>query len=174
MKRKIKRMPMVSDCTNGDAAFKETKVAVLPSSGENARNHGEEMNRAQNKERYKSKAREKAKKVVQFLANPRLLLCIAIAWMITNGWSYVLLGLGHHLNIHWMVAVAGTYIAFLWLPVSPEKIVTFAIAIGLLRLFFPSDQKTLDVLKKLYGSAKDLIKKKKEYRAKKQQDESHP
>lgn len=174
MKRKIKRMPMVSDCTNGDAAFKETKVAVLPSSGENARNHGEEMNRAQNKERYKSKVREKAKKVVQFLANPRLLLCIAIAWMITNGWSYVLLGLWHHLNIHWMVAVAGTYIAFLWLPVSPEKIVIFAIAIGLLRLFFPSDQKTLAVLKKLYGSAKDLIRKKKEHRAKKQQDESHP
>ena len=94
--------------------------------------------------------------------------------MITNGWSYVLLGLGHHLNIHWMVAVAGTYIAFLWLPVSPEKIVIFAIAIGLLRLFFPSDQKTLAVLKKLYGSAKDLIRKKKEHRAKKQQDESHP
>ena len=91
--------------------------------------------------------KDKLKKVIRFITNPRLLLCVAIAWLITNGWSYILFGVGSYFSIHWMTAVAGAYIAFLWLPISPEKIVTFAIAIALLRLLFPNDQKTLAVLK---------------------------
>ena len=68
--------------------------------------------------------KEKVKKIIQFIVNPRLLLC-------------------------------------LWLPVSPEKIVTFAISIALLRWLFPKDEKTLAVLKGLYGKAKQAIQKKK-------------
>ena len=37
------------------------------------------------------------------------------------------------LNITLESAVAGAYLAFLWLPISPEKVITFAIAIILLR-----------------------------------------
>lgn len=70
-------------------------------------------------------------------------------------------GIGTYLGIHWMVAVAGAYLAFLWLPVSPEKIVTFAIAIALLRFIFPNDQKTLAVLKDLFNKSKKAIKRKK-------------
>lgn len=105
--------------------------------------------------------KEKFKKLLQFLTNPRLLLCVAIAWFITNGWSYVMFGIGTYYGIGWMTAVAGAYLAFLWLPISPEKIVTFAIAIALLRLLFPDDQKTLAVLKNLYQKAKAAIKSKK-------------
>lgn len=72
-----------------------------------------------------------------------------------------MLGIGTYLGIHWMVAVAGAYLAFLWLPVSPEKIVTFAIAVALLRCIFPNDQKTLAVLKDLHNKAKKAIKRKK-------------
>lgn len=93
--------------------------------------------------------------------NPRLLLCIVIAWMITNGWSYLMFGLGTYFKIQWMTALSGAYLAFLWLPVSPEKIVTFAISIALLRWLFPKDKKTLAVLKDLYGKAKQAIQKKK-------------
>ena len=32
--------------------------------------------------------KDKLKKVIRFITNPRLLLCVAIAWLITNGWSY--------------------------------------------------------------------------------------
>ena len=105
--------------------------------------------------------KSKLKKVIQFIVNPRLLLCIAIAWLITNGWSYILLGIGTYLHIGWMTTVAGAYIAFLWLPISPEKIVTFAIALVLLRLLFPNDQKTLAVLENLYEKAKIAFKNKK-------------
>lgn len=92
----------------------------------------------------------KIKKIVQFIANPRLLLCFGIAWIITNGWSYILLAVGTWLEINWMIAVAGGYLAFLWLPVSPEKLVTIAIAMVLLRFLFPNDQKTLGILKDLH------------------------
>ena len=109
--------------------------------------------------------KDKLKKVIRFITNPRLLLCVAIAWLITNGWSYILFGVGSYFGIHWMTAVAGAYIAFLWLPISPEKIVTFTIAIALLRLLFPNDQKTLAVLKGFYEKAKDAIKGKRQRRA---------
>ncbi len=104
--------------------------------------------------------KKKIKKIIQFIANPKLLLCFGIAWLITNGWSYILLGIGTYYGIGWMVAVAGAYLTFLWLPISPEKIVTFIIAIALLRFLFPKDEKTLAVLKNGFNKAKSVIKKK--------------
>lgn len=101
------------------------------------------------------------KKILSFLFNPHLLLCFGIAWMITNGWSYVLLGVGTYYEIGWMVAVAGGYLTFLWLPISPEKIVTVAISIALLRLIYPKDEKTLLVLTDMKNAVMDKIKKRK-------------
>lgn len=117
--------------------------------------------------------KEKIKKIFQFIANPRLLLCFLLAWFITNGWSYLMFGIGTYLGIHWMTAVAGAYLAFLWLPVSPEKIATFAIAIALLRWIFPNDQKTLAVLKDLMDKAKNAIKRKKAKKKQNQKDDSN-
>lgn len=105
--------------------------------------------------------KEKLKKIVQFLLNPRLLLCVAIAWLITNGWSYLMFGFGTYFQIGWMIAVSGAYLAFLWLPISPEKIATFAIAIALLRFLFPNDTKTLGVLRELHQKAKNAIRRRK-------------
>ncbi len=98
----------------------------------------------------KEKIKEILKKAIYFLFNPRFLLCFGIGWMITNGWSYIMLGVGTYYNIGWMIAVAGAYLTFLWLPVSPEKIVTLAIAMALLRWLFPKDEKTLGVLKDMH------------------------
>ena len=117
--------------------------------------------------------KEKFKKVLQFFANPRLLLCVAIAWLITNGWSYILLGIGTYWQISWMTVVAGAYLTFLWLPISPEKVVTFAIALGLLQWLFPNDQKTLAVLKDLYEKAKRAIRRKKKEHDAKKEDTYH-
>lgn len=92
--------------------------------------------------------RELAKRWARFLLNPRLLLCLAIAWMITNGWSYVMFGLGMLMKIHWMRVVGGAYMSFLWLPFTPEKLVTVVLAIGLMRLLYPRDRRTLGVLRR--------------------------
>lgn len=92
--------------------------------------------------------REMARRWARFLLNPRLLLCLAIAWMITNGWSYVLFSLGMLMKIHWMRVVGGAYMSFLWLPFTPEKLVTVVLAIGLMRLLYPRDRRTLGVLRR--------------------------
>lgn len=115
--------------------------------------------------------KKKLKKILQFIANPRLLLCVALAWFITNGWSYLLFGIGTYFEIGWMVGIASAYLAFLWLPISPEKVVTFAIAIALLRWLFPNDEKTLAVLKQFHEKAKRVIQNKKNKKDKKKNQE---
>ncbi|MBR6695697.1 MAG: hypothetical protein IKL70_04710 [Oscillospiraceae bacterium] len=106
--------------------------------------------------------KEKLKKIKDFILNPRLLLCLLIGWMITNGWSYILLALGTIFEIEWMLAVSGGYIAFLWLPLSPEKVITVGIAIFLMQKFFPDDEKTLAVLKDLYKNVKESSQNRKQ------------
>ena len=104
------------------------------------------------------------KKLLQLLFNPRLLLCLFIAWMITNGWSYVLLAFGIFFRITWMQAVAGAYLSLLWIPFTPEKILTVAIAIFLLRVLFPKDEKTLGVLREMFERERTKHREAKEKR----------
>lgn len=103
--------------------------------------------------------KNKLRKTLQFFLNPNLLLCLAVAWLITNGWSYICFAVGTYFQIPWLLAVSGAYLAFLWLPVSPEKIVTVAIAITLLRFLFPEDKKTLAVLQQMHRKIKDAVQK---------------
>lgn len=63
------------------------------------------------------------------------LLCFGIAWMITNGWCYIFIILGSILNLKWMYITGLSYLAFLWLPCTPEKIVTIPIAYWLSKIF---------------------------------------
>lgn len=105
--------------------------------------------------------KEKFKKLILFIFNPRLLFCFAVAWFITNGWSYFLFFIGTYYQIPTLIAISSAYIAFLWLPISPEKILTFTIAIFLLRWLFPNDKNSLGVLRDLLKKAKNVIKSKK-------------
>ena len=82
--------------------------------------------------------------------------------MITNGWSYVFLGVGAFYGIDWMTAVGASYLAFLWLPVTPEKIITVAIAVFLLKRLFPKDKKTLAYLVSLREGIKRRVRARKE------------
>jgi hypothetical protein len=96
-----------------------------------------------------NKTKNRLARVLDFLLNPRLLLCVGLGWLITNGWAYILLALGTALRVGWMIAVSTAYMAFLWFPFTPEKIFTLVIAIALLRLLFPHDRKTLKRLRVL-------------------------
>ncbi len=108
--------------------------------------------------------RNKLKKAWQFIANPRFLLCFGLAWIITNGWAYIMLGCGIFFDITWMTAVAGTYLAALWLPFTPEKIITIIISMYLLKWIFPKDEKTLGVLNDLIGKFKAKRRERKQKR----------
>ena len=107
------------------------------------------------------KAKLLLRKLVSFLLNPHLLICFGIAWMITNGWSYIFLFFGSLLKIRWMIVVATAYLSFLWIPFTPEKIATVIISIFLLKLIFPNDKRTLAILNKEFNKVKSSIKKKK-------------
>lgn len=120
------------------------------------------------------KLKRNLKKTLQFIANPRLIICWIAAWLITNGWSYILFGLGTYFEINWMIAVSGAYLAFLWLPISPEKLVTVAIAIALLRWLFPGDQKTLAVLRTWYEKAKSALNSRRERKAAEKAEKASP
>lgn len=109
----------------------------------------------------KTEVVEKLKKFLSFILNPRLIVCLALAWLITNGWSYILFVIGTYSEIPWMIGVSSAYLAFLWLPVSPEKLFTVALAIVFLRFLFPNDTKTLAVLRDMHKKLVDTIKKKK-------------
>ena len=108
--------------------------------------------------------KQRIKKVVEFLLNPKFLLCFGIGWMITNGWSYVLFALGTLFQLPWMTAVSGAYMALLWFPFTPEKLITLMIAMALLRWFFPYDEKTLGVLREMHAKTKAQIRSHREKR----------
>lgn len=118
------------------------------------------------KKENKGKIKEIIKKVVLFILNPRLLLCFGIAWIITNGWAYIALAVATYFKIGWLIALSGGYLALMWVPGTPEKIVTVAISIFLLRVLFPKDEKTLGILKqwheKFVSALKKVKKKKKD------------
>lgn len=110
------------------------------------------------KQKWTEKVLRILKKILFFCLNPRLLLCFGIAWFITNGWSYVFIVVGGYFEITWMLAVGLSWAGLLWVPFTPEKIVTLFIAIFLLRILFPKDQKTLRVLKEELAAVKRALK----------------
>jgi hypothetical protein len=71
-----------------------------------------------------------------------------------------MLGLGIAFGITWMEAVAGAYLTFLWLPISPEHIITVLIALGLMKLLFPKDEKTLGLLRDAFKKIKAKFRRK--------------
>ena len=82
--------------------------------------------------------------------------------MITNGWAYILLGLGILFKWTWAEAVGSGYLAILWMPWTPEKLITIPIAIFLIHLIFPQDKAIARYLKiKLYKLKQKLKKKNK-------------
>lgn len=107
----------------------------------------------------KEKIKYWLKTIIQFILNPRLLLCFGIAWIITNGWAYITVAISAYFKLEWLAAIAGGYLAALWIPFTPEKIITVIIAIFLLKLLFPNDKKTLEKLHNMKEKAKEEIKK---------------
>lgn len=93
---------------------------------------------------------------LKLIINPKMLLTFGIAWMITNGWSYIFVFVGVHFHNKWLLGIGTAYQTFLWLPITPEKIVTIAIATVLARWWFPKDYKLQSQLQAL--NPKNIVK----------------
>ncbi len=103
----------------------------------------------------KAELKQKLRPWVRALTNPHLLISVGIAWFITNGWAYCAIGLGAFLEIGWLLKAGSVWAAMLWVPGTPEKLVTFPIAIFILRLLFPNDTRTLAMIDRKWKAAKD-------------------
>ena len=106
----------------------------------------------------KAELKEKLRPWVRALTNPHLLLSLGIAWFLTNGWAYCAIGLGAFLEIGWLFKAGSVWAAMLWVPGTPEKLVTFPIAIFILRRLFPDDTRTLAMIDGKWKSAKEKTK----------------
>ena len=93
--------------------------------------------------------KEKLRIIGRFLLNPHFLICYGIAWMITNGWSYMALAAGLACHWQWLSGAAGTYLAILWFPGTPEKVITTLLALWFLRKLFPQDVQAAQLINKL-------------------------
>ena len=93
---------------------------------------------------WQARWKKKARLWIKLILNWRFLVCFGIGWMITNGWSYLLLFVGFLASIDWMKAVSLGYLAILWIPFSPEKVVTVSIALFLVRRLFPKHNRELE------------------------------
>lgn len=71
-----------------------------------------------------------------------MFVSFCLAWLITNGWGYILLGVGSYFDIKWAKYVGGSYIAFIWLPTSPEKLITIPLAVWFeKKIFYRKEEK---------------------------------
>ena len=88
-----------------------------------------------------------------------MIICFILAWMLTNGWSYVFIAIGFIFNIEWMSTIGLSYQAFLWLPCTPEKLVTIPLAIWFDKLIFKG--KHVSALKSKLAKVRDLVRRRK-------------
>ncbi len=101
-----------------------------------------------NQNRFSPKVKNFFNKLLRYFLNWRFLVCFLIGWMITNGWCYLFIFFGSIFKISWMRNVGIGYAAILWLPGTPEKIITFGIAIALRKILFPKDKKLAEMMEK--------------------------
>ena len=106
----------------------------------------------------KAELKAKLRPWVRALTNPHLLISLGIAWFITNGWAYCAIGIGAFLEIGWLLKAGSVWAAMLWVPGTPEKLVTFPLAIFILRRLFPDDTRTLAMIDRKWKAAKDKAK----------------
>lgn len=116
-------------------------------------------------------------RIVNYLrpfTNLRFAFCFFIAWMITNGIWYVFAFIPLKIFPNWLVWFSRSYIAFLYVPFTPEKLITIPIAIFLQRLFFKKHKKTRDQLDNMYKQAHDdWAKIKSKFKRKKKTDQEN-
>lgn len=93
----------------------------------------------------KLKFKEKFKKTIhdiyKFVVDWRMCISFVIAWFITNGWAYLFIVFGTTFKIKWMLAIGTSYVAILWLPCTPEKLITIPLAIFIKKILFKKHSK---------------------------------
>ena len=71
----------------------------------------------------------KIKTYISPFLNWRILLIYLPIWFIMSGWTYLFIYLGTRYKIAWMLASGTFWATILWLPITPEKLITIPITL---------------------------------------------
>ena len=87
--------------------------------------------------------------VIEFIMDWRTFISFMIVWMFTNGWAYAFMIIGPRLDIGWMSIVGTAYMAFLWAPFTPEKVVVIPMTVYVKKKLFPKHKSnTINTIEK--------------------------
>ena len=71
----------------------------------------------------------KIKTYISPFLNWRILLIYVPIWFIMSGWTYLFIFLGTKYKIGWMLASGTFWPTILWLPITPEKLITIPLTL---------------------------------------------
>lgn len=84
----------------------------------------------------------------------KFLVSYLIPFSLINGWAWVGTFLLPIIGSNWFTIAASTWLAILWMPWTPEKLITIPMAIWIHHLLFKNDKKTKIKMQKMYDEAK--------------------
>ena len=87
----------------------------------------------------------KIKTYISPFLNWRILIIYLPIWFIMSGWTYLFIYLGTRHHVGWMLAAGTFWATVLWLPFTPEKLITVPL--------------TILVYVKLFGSGNDKLER---------------
>ena len=71
----------------------------------------------------------KIKTYISPFLNWRILIIYLPIWFIMSGWTYLFIFLGTKYHIGWMLASGTFWATILWLPITPEKLITIPLTL---------------------------------------------
>ena len=71
----------------------------------------------------------KIKTYIAPFLNWRILVIYVPIWFLMSGWTYLFIYLGTRHHISWMLAAGTFWATLLWLPITPEKLITIPLTL---------------------------------------------
>ena len=71
----------------------------------------------------------KIKTYIAPFLNWRILIIYVPIWFLMSGWTYLFIYLGTRHHVGWMLAAGTFWATLLWLPITPEKLITIPLTL---------------------------------------------
>ena len=86
----------------------------------------------------------KIKTYISPFLNWRILVIYVPIWFLMSGWTYLFIYLGTKHGVGWMLAAGTFWATILWLPFTPEKLITIPLTLYLYVKLFGSGNEKLE------------------------------
>ena len=90
---------------------------------------------------------KKIKTYISPFLNWRILIIYLPIWFLMSGWTYLFIFLGTKYHVGWMLASGTFWATVLWLPFTPEKLITIPLTLYLyVKLFGHKESEKLEAM----------------------------